>query len=108
MARGDPTRLAIAHLAGPLIVFGGVARQRCVWCGALIEERDLNRMAVAIDESASPEVQQEEVASVGRSEWKGWVLIVGTNPVMKTTVEEPEDGHAPDESCMRLLPGEPE
>lgn len=31
----------IVHLAGPLVTFDNVSRQRCVWCGALIEERDL-------------------------------------------------------------------
>lgn len=100
--------LAVAHLAGPQITFGSVVRQRCSWCGALIEERDLANMAVKIDESASPEVQQEEVASVGRAAWAGWVEVMGTNPVMKTSVEEPEEGKAPENSCMQLLPVDPD
>jgi hypothetical protein len=32
------------------------------------------------------------------------VEIFGTNPVMKSSVEEPEEGKAPWNSCMRLLP----
>lgn len=99
--------LAIAHLAGPLIIFDSVARQRCVWCGALIDECDLANIAVQVDESASEEVQQEEAASVGRSRWKGWVEITGTNPAMKSTIEEPEEGKPPENSCMKLLPVEP-
>lgn len=100
--------LSIAHLAGPQISFDGVIRQRCVWCGALIEEREPANMAVKVDETASEEVQQEEANSVGRAGWEGWVEITGTNPVMKSSVDEPEDGKAPENSCMRLLPVDPE
>jgi hypothetical protein len=94
----------IVHIAGEPITFDGVQRQRCSWCGALIEERDLANMAVATDSSASSEVQQEEANSVGRSHWKGFVAVVGTFPIMKWAVDEPEDGQAPERSCMRLLP----
>lgn len=94
----------IVHLAGPAITFDNVQVQRCCWCGALIEERDFSNMAVATDPSASPEVQQEEANSVGRSSWEGFVAVAGTNPVAKWAVEEPADGKAPERSCMRLLP----
>lgn len=94
----------IVHLAGPQITFDGVARQRCCWCGALIEERDFSNMAVAVDPSASAEVQQEEANSAAQGSWKGFVAIDGTNPVCKSAVAEPEDGKAPERSCMRLLP----
>jgi hypothetical protein len=105
-AVNEPT--AIAHLAGPLITFDGVSRQRCVWCGALIDERDIRNIGVPIDETASAEVQQAEVQSAARSKWEGWVLVMGTNPVMKTSIDEPGDERAPEESCMRLLPPDPE
>jgi len=97
---------AIAHLAGPQITYGSVVRQRCAWCGALIEERDLANMAVRVDDSASGEVQQEEASRVGRSGWEGWVEIAGTFPVVKSSVEEPGDGKPPANSCMKLLPAE--
>lgn len=96
----------IVHLAGPLITFDNISRQRCVWCGALIEERDHGNMAVATDSGASSEVQQEEANSVGRSKWEGFVAIEGTFPVCKSAVAEPEDGKAPERSCMRVLPAE--
>ena len=94
----------IVHLAGPQITFDGVARQRCAWCGALIEERDLSNMAVATDSTASPEVQQEEANRVALGAWEGFVAVEGTFPVRKSAVDEPEDGKAPERSCMRLLP----
>jgi hypothetical protein len=97
----------IVHLAGPVITFDGVSRQRCAWCGALIEERDHSNMMVATDSSASPEVQQEEANSAGRGRWEGFVAIEGTNPVCMSAVPEPEDGNAPERSCMRLLPDLP-
>lgn len=98
----------IVHLAGPQITFGSVSRQRCVWCGALIEEHDWSRIGVQIDDSASDEVQQEEIARARRVEWTGFVAIEGTNPICKSTVPEPEDGKAPERSCMRLLPEPPQ
>jgi hypothetical protein len=96
----------IVHLAGPQITFDNVVRQRCVWCGAMIEERDLSNMAVATDSDASPEVQQEEANRAVRAGWEGFVAIEGTFPVVKSAVDEPEDGKAPERSCMRLLPAE--
>lgn len=95
----------IVHLAGPQVTFGNVVRQRCCWCGGLIAEYDLSRMAVQIDETASPEVQQAEIESApGR--WEGFVAIEGTNPRCLSAVDTPEDGKAPERSCMRLLPVE--
>jgi hypothetical protein len=91
----------IIHIAGPPIMLGSVQRQRCLWCGALIEERDLARTSVAVDPSASEEVQQEEANRSAELRWEGLVAIDG--PV-RWAVDEPEDGKAPERSCMRLLP----
>jgi hypothetical protein len=96
-----------APLAGLPVTFDGVQRQRCMWCGALIEERNFARMAVATDSSASSEVQQEEANRAGTAHWQGFVAIEGTNPVVLSAVDEPEDGQAPERSCMRLLPSAP-
>lgn len=98
----------IVHLAGPLIAFDNVSRQRCAWCGALIEERDHANMAVSVDPSASPEVRQEEANRAGCAKWDGFVAIEGTNPRCLSAVDEPEDGKAPERSCMRVLPVDPD
>lgn len=97
----------IVHIAGPSITFDNVKVQRCAWCGALIESRDFSNMAVATDRTASAEVQQEEANNVGRSGWKGFVSVLDGSPRILSAVDEPEDGRAPERSCMRLLPAEP-
>jgi hypothetical protein len=88
----------VVHLAGPQIEFDGVIRQRCVRCGALIEERDRSRTAVKTDPTASEEVQREEAARTIEAMWTGWVAIDGH---VKWSVDELEDGRAPERSCMR-------
>lgn len=106
MASREPVE--IVHIAGPSITFDGVKVQRCAWCGALIESRDFSRMAVATDPSASQEVQQEEANSAGRASWEGFVSVIDGFPRILSAVDEPEDGKAPERSCMRLIPVEAE
>lgn len=103
MAEGP---VEIVHIAGPSIIFDNVKVQRCAWCGALIERRDFSRMEVVTDSTASQEVQQEETNSAGRAEWRGFVSVIAGNPRYLSAVDEPEDGKAPEHSCMRLLPVE--
>lgn len=91
----------LVHLAGPSITYGSVNRQRCAWCGALIDERDFERMAVQVDATASAEVQQEEANRALELKWEGFVAIDGN---VRWAVDTPEDGRAPERSCMRLLP----
>lgn len=55
---------------------------------------------------ASEEVQQEEANSAGRATWKGFVSVIDGFPRILSAVEEPEDGKAPERSCMRLFPAE--
>lgn len=98
----------IIHWVGPKVFFGDVSRQRCMWCGALIEETDWSLVAIQIDSSASEEVQKAEVASVRDAEWTGLVEVSGTNPVTLSAVDQclQDDEKAPDRACMRLLPPE--
>lgn len=45
----------IVHIAGqPVQLQNRYVRQRCSWCGALIEDLDLERIAVAGDDSSVP------------------------------------------------------
>lgn len=89
----------IVHLAGPVITFGTVQRQRCAWCGALIDERDHSRMATPVDPTASEEVQREEATRAIELKWQGFVAVDGH---VRWAVPEPDDGKAPEHSCMRL------
>lgn len=38
---------SVVHIAGPVIEIGPQYRQRCSWCGAVLEDYDLSRVAVA-------------------------------------------------------------
>jgi hypothetical protein len=89
----------IIHVAGPPILVGTVERQRCTWCGALIDERDHARIAVQVDPSASPDVQQEEANRAAALKWRGLVAIDGN---VRWAVDEPEDGKVPPTSCMAI------
>jgi hypothetical protein len=85
------------HIAGPTLRVGNVRRQRCVWCGALLEEYDLTRVSRALEpgEPASWEVGE-------------LVRLSGTFPRAAVAVEatpHAEDADAfaiPDDSCMAL------
>lgn len=90
----------LVHLAGPQVEFDGVQRQRCVWCGALIDEKPLARMATIIEEGESGEQAAERLR---RIRWEGWVAIDGKS---RWRVNQPDDNKAPERSCMRLLPDE--
>lgn len=37
------------HLSGPAVEFNGRVRQRCAWCGFVICDDDLTRMAFSVD-----------------------------------------------------------
>ena len=97
----------IIHIAGPVITFGSVARQRCSWCGALIQERDVAMMA-CVESERAPERQGKPLDFEEIGWWHGLVAIDGTNPVMLYAVDDPPDGKAPERSCMMLLPSEPD
>lgn len=44
----QPDRLPVVHIAGLVINLGGHLRQRCAWCGALIDDVELALTAVAV------------------------------------------------------------
>lgn len=101
----------VVHVAGMVLTVGDVIRQRCAWCGALIDERDTSRMAVQVDTTASPEVQQHEAnEAIHRTRWEpgALVAIAGDGPGgggAYWVVDEPADGKVPPESCMALDDG---
>lgn len=90
------------HIAAPSVRFREIIRQRCLWCGALIEEWDLTRISRPLESGEDPDAQWEP------SVWPAGALVraSGTSPRIKTTVEPEtlEDGSekAPDDCCMML------
>ena len=87
----------VAHLAGPPTLFERCARQRCVWCGALILEYDRDRIRwLEPDEEWSPGFWQA-------GEW----VVIGPEGVVPLRVSQGfsdmgTTGNAPEGSCMKL------
>jgi hypothetical protein len=95
----------IIHFAGESMTFGTIRRQRCLWCGALIDEKDITAMAIA-DSGRDPERQGTPLEWDELGHWSGLVAVSGTNPRILRKVDDPPDAKAPDRSCMMLLPEE--
>lgn len=95
----------IIHFAGESMAFGTIRRQRCLWCGALIDEKDIAAIAIADDESRG-ERQGKPLEWDELGHWSGLVAVSGTNPRLLRAVDDPPDGKAPDRSCMMLMPEE--
>lgn len=92
----------IIHFAGPVCTFGTISRQRCQWCGALIQEYDLTKVAIE-EASRPPERQGKPLEADDLSWWDGLVSVDGN---WRAAVDEPEDQKAPERSCMVLLPAD--
>jgi hypothetical protein len=96
----------IIHFPAQMMQFGSVCRQRCAWCGALIQERDLAAIGM-LETDRTPERQGQPIDPSEIGWWSGLVGVSGTNPVMLRAVDDPPDGNAPDSSCMMLMPEDP-
>jgi hypothetical protein len=98
----------IIHIAGPVVIFRSIQRQRCSWCGALIQEHDLARISRPLEPDEDPD--NPEPWEPGHWEVGGLVAMEGTFPAASWVVEpEVEDGEAqaPELSCMLRLPEDP-
>jgi len=81
------------------LVVDELARQRCSWCGALVEERDFTHMAVAIQPGESPK-QAAEATRQMRREPGAHVAVDGN---VRYVVPQ-EEGRIPDGSCRLFDP----
>ena len=45
---------AVIHIAGPHVTIGPLMRQRCLWCGYLLIDYDLERIAVPEGQDPTP------------------------------------------------------
>jgi hypothetical protein len=98
---------ALVHLAAAPIRAGDVIRQRCAWCGALIEERDLSRTAVALEPGETPEdAERHFIDADGNptTRWDGLVAVDRGDDggAALWAVDDPADGKIPPDSCMAL------
>lgn len=90
----------LIHVAAPPLTFGTVRRQRCAWCGALIDEYDLASIAAPVERDAEGNIIPFE----GPGAWVGLVAVDGGH---RWAVDDPADGRAPESSCMERLPVDP-
>lgn len=90
----------LVHLAGPMIQVRARCRQRCAWCGTLIQDIDLSNIEIAIEGGGLRPATADDLPV-----WEGLVAIEGA---IKSEVEdspEPEDNSAnviPADSCMAM------
>lgn len=99
MAQREPVSDYIVHIAGLDVRSGDQYRQRCAWCGAILEDVDLSRIAVAID----PDNPDALPAPFPR--WaQGALVAVADGGGVKWVVEQggEHDGPVPPECCANL------
>lgn len=88
----DDRPIATIHIAGNVIVVGTHQRQRCSWCGALLDDHDLSRVMFPL---STPEAER----TLGH--WEGLVLVDGG---MKCTIPHEDGAELPDGCCAKLDP----
>ena len=81
----------VCHLAGPVLEVGSQLRQRCGWCGAVLIDVDLARIAVPVGQDPRP----------ARWEVGGLVEIDGP---MSSRVEHVDGTPVPGNCCAQLDP----
>jgi hypothetical protein len=86
----------IIHLAGPAITFQAHVRQRCSWCGYVLIDQDLTRIAVPIEDAGKPFPTWGFETFVG-------VVTTGGFSASRHVPDDPEDRtKVPAGSCMGL------
>lgn len=84
----------IIHFAGPTIAYDGVRRQRCLWCGALIDEHVVANTGYPTDGL--------EGVDYGPPSWRGFVAVDGPSC---WHVPDPGAREAvPERACVLVLP----
>ena len=100
----------LVHLAAQPLRAANLIRQRCAWCGALIDEHDLDRIAVAIGPGETEADARRSLVNDDGTPAGGWEGLVAVDVcegvvTAKWAVPDPEDGKIPADSCMNLDPG---
>ncbi len=104
-----PETTALVHVVGPAEVWEGrLRRQRCTWCGALLDEVDLARTAVMIPEGKT-EDQARADGDLELPIWPvgGFLRVDGPVRVVVDAEQSDVDPNAwkvPADCCMRLDP----
>lgn len=100
---------AVVHWAGPVVRIGTRRRQRCLWCGAAIDDVDLAGVAMLIPDGKTEE-QARADGDLEPASWQAgaWVGVDGAVRWVERSVEDDEalgpDAQTPERSCCRLDP----
>lgn len=84
----------MVHIAGHTVTIGSQIRQRCAWCGAVLIDEDLSRVAVPIEDAGRP-----------FPTWPtGELVEVERVGIMRATrlVDHTDGDQLPDNACGRL------
>lgn len=82
---GKPTS-PVTHIAGAQVQVGSRLRQRCSWCGVILADYDLDRIAVPEGQDPRPGM------------WETGKLVHVNGP-LTWTVEHEDGADLPDEAC---------
>jgi hypothetical protein len=80
------------HIAGIQVKVGSRVRQRCAWCGVVLDDVDLNLVAVPVDQPDG-----------GVPEWRVGSLVA-IDGGMAWSVQHEEGDAVPEGCCARLDP----
>jgi hypothetical protein len=90
------------HVAGWPVQYGPLIRQRCAWCGAMIEDLDLRSMAFPIPHGKT-EDQARADGDLQPGSWPPGALVARDGPV-RYVLEHIDGDGAPAGSCLLLDP----
>jgi hypothetical protein len=82
--------VTLIHIAAQPIQVGAQLRQRCGWCGAVLLDYPLDRMAVPVDQAAE-----------GPATWETGVLV-GVHGGVHWLVDHVDGEKLPPEACAQL------
>ena len=85
---------AVVHIAGPDVQVGVQLRQRCAWCGALLLDYALDRIAVPVAQAALPGGDRPATWPVGD--------LVAVDGSAQYVVPHADGAQLPDGACARL------
>lgn len=82
---------SITHVAGLVVTIGPQMRQRCAWCGAVLLDYDLERVAVPAGQDRTP------------ATWEVGALVTVDGPA-SYLADDQGDQRLPEDACGRLDP----
>jgi hypothetical protein len=93
----------VHYVAGIQITAGQVSRQRCMWCGEVVEEKRWGEIDIPNVDGKSPEQVADEMF---RGAWpEGWIAIIDDVRVVVTADTPGVEwlvGEVPAQSCVAI------